>query len=125
MFKDTKAFSGFSVKDVPQARTFYGDTLGLEVKDGKMGILELHIAGGNRIIVYPKKDHVPATFTILNFPVKDVEKTVDALAAKGIAFEQYHSNGLDTDEKGIFRKGGPLIAWFKDPSGNILSVIEE
>jgi catechol 2,3-dioxygenase-like lactoylglutathione lyase family enzyme len=125
MFKDTKAFSGFSVDDVPAAKRFYGETLGLEVSE-EMGGLELHLAGGNRIFVYPKDDHVPATFTILNFPVDDVERTVDALTAAGVRFERYDLPGLKTDERGIARDpGGPTIAWFKDPAGNILSVLEE
>lgn len=123
MFQETKAFSGFSVDDIQKAKAFYSEVLGLKVVDGSMGILELHIAGGNNIIVYPKPDHIPASFTILNFPVKDIEKAVDDLAQSGVQFEQYEGD-IKTDEKGIFRGGGPLIAWFKDPAGNILSVIE-
>ncbi len=124
MFKNVKAFSGFSVNDIKKAKDFYSKILGLEVTENKMGILELHTAGGNRIIVYPKPNHVPATFTILNFPVKNVERAVDDLIAAGIHFEQYGGE-LKTDDKGIFRGEGPLIAWFTDPAGNILSVIEE
>jgi catechol 2,3-dioxygenase-like lactoylglutathione lyase family enzyme len=124
MFRHTKAFSGFSVDDLDRARDFYGRTLGLEVDDGGMGTLLLRVAGGTRIVIYPKPDHVPATFTILNFPVPDIEEAVDRLAAEGIAFERYEGE-LATDERGIFRGGGPLIAWFRDPAGNILSVIEE
>lgn len=124
MFKQTKAFSGFSVDDLQKAKEFYSKVLGLEVVDGPMGVLELHLAGGTNILVYPKPNHVPATFTILNFPVKDVEKAVDELTQLGVRFEQYEGE-IQTDEKGIFRGGGPLIAWFKDPAGNILSVLEE
>ena len=124
MFGQAKAFSGFSVDDINKAKAFYKNTLGLTVKDSPMGILELHIAGNNPIIVYPKPDHVPATFTILNFPVADIENAVDALMVKGVVFEQYEGN-IKTDAKGISRgNGGPNIAWFKDPAGNILSVIE-
>jgi catechol 2,3-dioxygenase-like lactoylglutathione lyase family enzyme len=122
MFKDTKAFSGFSVDDVEAAKRFYGETLGLEVSE-EMGILALEIAGDRRVIAYPKgDDHEPASFTILNFPVEDVDAAVDKLAERGVEFERY--DGLDQDEKGIMRDNGPTIAWFKDPSGNILSVIE-
>ena len=124
MFKDTKAFSGFSVDDIGKAKHFYGDLLGLEVSDAEMGNIWLHIAGGANILIYPKSNHVPATFTILNFPVDDVEKAVDALTALGVAFEHYDNEYLKTDKKGIMRRGGPLIAWFKDPAGNFLSVIE-
>ena len=122
MLQKSKAFSGFSVDDIEKAKTFYRDALGLNVKDNPMGLLELPIEGGNAISVYPKSDHVPATFTILNFPVEDIEQTVGALSEKGITFEQYKE--LNTDATGIARNEGPLIAWFKDPAGNILSVIE-
>jgi predicted enzyme related to lactoylglutathione lyase len=125
MFKNTRAFSGFSVNDVKKAKEFYGGTLGMNVSDGDMGILTLNIAGGSRVIVYPKPNHTPATFTILNFPVEDVERAVDALTERGVRFEHYDLPEIRTDKKGIFRGGGPLIAWFKDPAGNILSVIEE
>jgi predicted enzyme related to lactoylglutathione lyase len=124
MFKNTKAFSGFSVNDIQKAKQFYGQTLGLSVEEGDMGILTLKISGGTDIIIYPKPNHTPATFTILNFPVKDIEKAVDGLTQKGVVFEQYGGE-LQTDKKGIFRGGGPLIAWFKDPAGNILSVLQE
>ncbi len=124
MFRETKAFSGFSVDDMAQAKTFYGETLGLEVSDATMGLLELRIAGGNAILVYPKENHVPATFTILNFPVENVEQVVDELSTRGIEFERYDEEELKTDERGIFRGEGPTIAWFKDPAGNILSVLE-
>ena len=125
MLQDTKAFSGFSVDDVARAERFYGETLGLHVTRNEMGILELHFAGGNRAIVYPKgDDHVPATFTILNFPVDDIEAAVDQLVARGVEFERYQGTEMETDEKGIFRGGGPKIAWFRDPAGNDMSVIE-
>ncbi len=124
MFTHTKAFSGFSSDNIQKAKTFYGDTLGLVVKEGAMGILELHIEGSNPIIIYPKPNHVAATFTILNFPVPDIDAAVDGLIKKGIVFEQYGGE-ISTDEKGISRNnGGPAIAWFKDPAGNILSVIQ-
>lgn len=124
MFQHTKAFSGFSVNDPGQAKDFYGKTLGLIVKDNPMGLIELHIEGNNPLLVYPKPDHEPATFTILNFPVDDVETVVDELTAKGVRFEQYPE--LNTDEKGIHRhKSGHTIAWFKDPAGNILSVLNK
>jgi predicted enzyme related to lactoylglutathione lyase len=122
MFENTKAFSGFSADDIPTAKTFYGETLGLEVTE-ENGILTLHIAGDRPILIYPKEDHTPASFTILNFPVDDVEKAVDELAERGVEFERY--DGFDQDEKGIFRGGGPNIAWFKDPAGNILSVLQQ
>lgn len=124
MFHDTKAFTGFSVDDLETAKAFYGQTLGLEVTEAN-GLLQLHIAGGMNILVYPKPNHTPATFTILNFPVKDIEQAVDELSARGVRFESYNEGDLVTDEKGIFRGGGPKIAWFKDPAGNILSVIEQ
>jgi catechol 2,3-dioxygenase-like lactoylglutathione lyase family enzyme len=123
MFKDTKAFSGFSVDDVQKAKAFYGQTLGLEVSEAD-GDLELHIAGGTKILVYPKSDHTPATFTILNFPVDDIERAVNELTKAGVRFLIYNEGDLKTDEKGIFR-GGPNIAWFKDPAGNVMSVLEE
>jgi predicted enzyme related to lactoylglutathione lyase len=125
MFKHTKAFSGFSVDDTAKAKDFYQNTLGLEVTDVMMGVIALHIEGnGNNTIIYPKPNHTPASFTILNFPVDDVDKTVDELTAKGIAFEHYDFGEIKTDAKGIMRGRGPTIAWFKDPAGNILSVIE-
>ncbi len=123
MLKDTKAFSGFSVNDVQKAKEFYGQTLGLDVSESH-GLLELHIAGGTNILMYPKENHSPATFTILNFPVDNIEQTVDDLARRGVHFESYNEGDLVTDEQGIFRGGGPKIAWFKDPAGNILSVLE-
>jgi len=122
MFENTRAFSGFSVDDVPEARKFYGETLGLRVSE-EYGMLSLHIAGERDILVYPKPDHTPATFTILNFPVDDIEKAVDELAERGVRFERYDDS--NTEEKGIYRGQGPLIAWFKDPAGNILSVLQQ
>jgi len=127
MFENTKAFSGFSVDDIPRAKQFYGDTLGLKVSEeggDEMRFLMLHIAGERAILVYPKADHTPASFTILNFPVEDIEPAVDKLAGRGVSFERYEGTELETGEKGIFRGGGPLIAWFKDPAGNVLSVIQ-
>jgi catechol 2,3-dioxygenase-like lactoylglutathione lyase family enzyme len=120
MLADSKAFSGFSVNDIPAAQRFYGETLGLRVSETN-GMLRLHLAGGRDTLVYPKAGHVPAEFTILNFPVADIEATVDALAEGGVEFEHYDF----VDDRGINRRGGPLIAWFKDPAGNVLSVIQE
>jgi predicted enzyme related to lactoylglutathione lyase len=123
MFENTKAFSGFSVDDVPRAREFYGETLGLRVSDvaPDMPLLNLELAGDRNVLVYERPDFAPATYTILNFPVEDVEKTVDELSAKGITFERY--DGFEQDEKGIDRNGpGGGIAWFTDPAGNILAV---
>ncbi|MDB5134879.1 MAG: hypothetical protein JWP37_1482 [Mucilaginibacter sp.] len=124
MFKDSKAFSGFSVNDLAKAKEFYQTILGLEVTENH-GLLTLYMAGGTNIIVYPKPNHTPATFTVLNFPVDDVEKTVDELTQRGVRFEHYDMEQLKTDEKGIVRgNGGPTIAWFTDPAGNIISVLE-
>jgi len=120
MFTETKAFSGFAVDDVEKAREFYEGTLGLNVSE-EHGILTLHIAGDRPTIVYPRPNHVPAEYTILNFPVDDVEAAVDELTARGVEFERYE--GFDQDERGIHRNGPP-IAWFKDPAGNVLSVIK-
>ena len=122
MLADSQAFSGFAVPDLEQAKQFYGETLGLRV-DERDGSLDLRIAGDRSILIYPKPDHTPATYTILNFPVADVEGTVDALVERGVRFERYE--GFDQDDRGILRGGGPPIAWFKDPAGNILSVIQE
>lgn len=125
MFKNTKAFGGFSVKDKQTARQFYGDLLGIEITENEMGILELHISGSSPFMVYEKPAHVPATFTILNFPVENVEKAVDQLISKGITFEQYEEP-IKTDEKGIHSHSqGGKIAWFKDPSGNVLSIVHK
>ena len=123
MFGNTKAFSGFAVDDIEKAKQFYAETLGLEVTE-ENGMLTLHIAGDRPILVYPKPNHTPASFTILNFPVDDIEPAVDQLAARGVVFERYEGTPAATDEKGIFRGGGPLIAWFTDPAGNVLSVVE-
>ena len=123
MFGKTRAFSGFSVDDVQAAKRFYGETLGLELSEAN-GILRLHLAGGAEVIAYPKGDqHTPATFTILNFQVEDIDTAVDELTRRGVVFQRYP--GLETDEKGVFRGGGPFIAWFTDPAGNILSVLQE
>ncbi len=124
MFKNTKAFSSFSVNDIQKAKEFYSRTLGLEVSE-MHGLLHLHIAGGCMILIYPKPNHTPATHTILNFPVDNIEEAVKELNKRGVRFEIYDEDELKTDEKGIFRDGGPYIAWFKDPAGNILSVLEE
>ncbi|MEO8392631.1 MAG: VOC family protein [Chloroflexota bacterium] len=126
MFKDTKAFSGFSVDDIPKAKAFYADKLGVTVTEDH-GMLTLHLAGGNNVLVYPKGSyHAPATYTMLNFPVDNIDQAVDALTRNGVKFEIYDMPDLKTDAKGIARgEGGPPIAWFKDPAGNILSVLEE
>jgi catechol 2,3-dioxygenase-like lactoylglutathione lyase family enzyme len=122
MFANTRAFSGFAVDDVQKAREFYGQTLGLKTSE-EYGLLTLHLAGDRPTLVYPKPDHTPATYTILNFPVDDIDKAVGDLAARGVSFERYEDSGQD--EKGIFREEGPYIAWFRDPAGNILSVLQE
>jgi catechol 2,3-dioxygenase-like lactoylglutathione lyase family enzyme len=122
MFTNTKAFSGFAVPDLTKAKEFYGDTLGLKTSE-EYGLLTLHIAGDRDVLVYPKPDHAPATYTILNFPVDDIDNVVDELTARGVRFERYDS--MEQDERGIHRGGGPYIAWFKDPAGNILSVLQE
>jgi catechol 2,3-dioxygenase-like lactoylglutathione lyase family enzyme len=125
MFKDSHAFSGFSTNDIAKAKEFYGQTLGLEVTD-ENGMLTLHLAGGGSVLIYPKKNHEPATFTVLNFPVKEIGEAADALIQAGIQFERYE--GSNQDERGIARpakpEDGPSIAWFKDPAGNILSILE-
>lgn len=120
MFENTKAFSGFSVDDIVTAKRFYGEKLGIRVSEDN-GMLRLHLAGDRDTIVYPKPDHVPAEFTILNFPVEEIEPVVDELVSRGVVFEHYDW----VDERGINRHGGPLIAWFKDPAGNVLSVIQQ
>jgi catechol 2,3-dioxygenase-like lactoylglutathione lyase family enzyme len=126
MFANTKAYSGFAVDDVDKARQFYGDTLGVKTSV-EHGLMTLHLAGDRATLVYPKSDHTPATYTILNFPVDDIDKSVDELTARGVMFEKYE--GGEQDEKGIMRglsRGdGPDIAWFRDPAGNILSVLQE
>jgi catechol 2,3-dioxygenase-like lactoylglutathione lyase family enzyme len=121
MFKDTKAFSGFAVPDIEQARRFYGETLAIETSV-ENGLLTLHIAGDRATLVYEKPDFTPATYTILNFPVDDIDEAVDGLAARGVQFERYE--GFDQDDKGVARGQGPDIAWFKDPAGNILAVMQ-
>ncbi len=122
MFANTKAFSGFAVDDVAAARSFYGETLGLEVSE-EHGLLTLHLAGDRDTIVYPKPDHAPATYTILNFAVDDIDEAGDELSRRGVSFQRY--DGFSQDEKGVARGEGPDIAWFKDPAGNILSVLQE
>lgn len=127
MLKESKAFSSFSVDDLKKAKEFYGQKLGLEVSETNEG-LGLQIASGSKIFIYPKANHTPATFTVLNFPVDDIEQAVDELSGRGVRFESYEGE-LKTDKKGIFRGAargeGPNIAWFKDPAGNILSVLEQ
>jgi predicted enzyme related to lactoylglutathione lyase len=123
LFGATKAYSGFSVDDVAAAKAFYSDVLGLKVTEAN-GMLTLHVEGSNGVLVYPKgEQHTPATFTVLNFPVDDVEAAVDELTRRGVTFKRYDEQ--DTDEKGIYRGEGPLIAWFTDPAGNVLSVLED
>lgn len=125
MFANTKAYSGFAVDDMQNAREFYGETLGVKtsVLDEENGLLMLHLAGDRDTLVYQKPDYTPATYTILNFSVDDIDKAVDELTARGVRFERY--DGFEQDEKGISRGGGPNIAWFTDPAGNILSVLQE
>ena len=128
MLTDSPAFSGFSVDDPARARAFYEDTLGLrvtEVSGARGSMLRLNLASGADVLVYTKPDHTPAAFTVLNFPVPDVPAAVDELTTRGVTFERYEGTATETDEKGIFRGGGPLIAWFKDPAGNVLSVIQQ
>jgi catechol 2,3-dioxygenase-like lactoylglutathione lyase family enzyme len=119
----SRAFSGFSVNDIQKAKQFYSETLGLKVTEAN-GLLRLHLASGATVLVYPKPNHTPASYTILNFPVDNIERAVDDLTKNGVRFERYEGN-IKTDAKGIFRGGGPLIAWFKDPAGNICSVLED
>ncbi len=123
MLKASHAFSGFSTNDIGKAKEFYGRTLGLEVSE-EYGMLNLHLGGGANVLIYPKAKHSPATFTVLNFPVDDVDKTVDELGKRGVRFEIYNEPSFKTDAKGIARGDGPTIAWFKDPAGNILSVLD-
>jgi catechol 2,3-dioxygenase-like lactoylglutathione lyase family enzyme len=123
MLEDAHAFSGFSVDDLERAKRFYGETLGLHVSENPAG-LELELGGGTTVFVYPKPNHEPATFTVLNFPVTNIDQAVDDLSAAGVRFERY--DGIESDERGVVRGGdGPTIAWFKDPAGNILSVLEQ
>jgi len=121
MFENSKAFSGFAVDDLEAAKKFYGETLGLKVSE-QNGLLTLHLAGDRDTLAYPKPGHVPAQYTILNFPVDDIDAAVDELTSRGVTFERYE--GFDQDDKGVMRGNGPDIAWFKDPAGNILSVLE-
>jgi catechol 2,3-dioxygenase-like lactoylglutathione lyase family enzyme len=124
MFKTSKAFSGFSVNDIPKARQFYGQTLGLEVSEDE-GMLVIHLGSGATVLAYPKPNHTPASFTILNFPVDDVERAVRALKERGVRFENYREGPYRTDDQGTHRgEEGPVVAWFTDPAGNILSVVE-
>ncbi|WP_378729942.1 VOC family protein [Nocardia brasiliensis] len=122
MLADSNAFSGFSVDDIEAAEKFYAETLGIRVSS-ENGMLNLHLGGGGTVLVYPKRDHTPASFTILNFPVADIEATVDELTERDVRFERYEF--AEQDEKGIHRGGGPLIAWFTDPAGNVLSVLQQ
>ncbi len=122
MFRNSQAFSGFSSDDIAAAREFYAGTLGLEAAE-ENGMLTLKLAGGGRVLIYPKADHQPATFTVLNFPVANIDTAVDELVAAGVQFERYE--GSPQDERGIMRGNGPSIAWFKDPAGNILSVLQD
>jgi predicted enzyme related to lactoylglutathione lyase len=130
MFIDKKAFSSFSVNDIDKAKEFYQGTMGLNAQKIEMGggysMLELDVTGGTKVMIYPKPNHTPASFTVLNFPVDDLDKTVDELTAKGVKFEQYDMGDMKTDEKGIVRGNGmgPDIAWFTDPAGNIISVLK-
>jgi predicted enzyme related to lactoylglutathione lyase len=121
---DSPAFSGFSVDDLDRARQFYEDTLGLTLSEPAMGgVAQLQLGGGKHVVVYAKPNHVPATYTVLNFPVPDIEAAVDALTKRGVQFQHYEHP--PTDERGIMRAGGPLIAWFTDPAGNVFSVLQE
>jgi catechol 2,3-dioxygenase-like lactoylglutathione lyase family enzyme len=122
MLQRSHAFSGFSTNDIAAAKAFYGETLGVEVSEAN-GMLTLRLAGGGRVLIYPKDDHQPAAYTALNFPVDDIDRAVDALTAAGVLFERYEGSGQD--DRGIARQYPPPIAWFKDPAGNILSVIED
>ena len=124
IFQDAKAFPSFSVKDLKQAKTFYGETLGLEISEMPEG-LQLELAGNVNVFLYPKPNHTPASFTVLNFPVNDIDEAVEELIARGVRLEKYDQRDIKTDQKGIMRGPGPNIAWFKDPAGNVLSVIQE
>ena len=125
MLSNSAAFSGFAVNDIDAARAFYGDTLGLTVELNDMGILDITLGSGAHVIAYPKPDHEPAGFTILNFPVSDVESAVDDLNARGVVTKIYDDPEYGGDEKGISRGFGPDIAWFRDPAGNVLSVLKD
>ena len=124
MIKQNHAFSSFSVTDLQQAKQFYGDVLQMEVSENEY-TLELDIGGNKKVMLYPKKNHTPASFTVLNFPVDNIDEAVETLEGKGVRFERYNEPDLKTDEKGIMRGNGPLIAWFKDPFGNIISILQE
>jgi catechol 2,3-dioxygenase-like lactoylglutathione lyase family enzyme len=124
MLNPSKAFSSFSVNDIQKAKDFYGNTLGLEVSGGPEGTLTVPLSGDTKALMYPKPNHQPATFTVLNFPVPSVDKAVDELSKRGVKFEIYNEPNLKTDSRGVSRGNGPTIAWFKDPAGNILSVLE-
>ena len=125
MLQESQAFSSFAVKDLDEAKKFYGDTLGQDVRDGPMGVMELHLAGGAQTMVYPKPDHEPANFTVLNFAVDDIDAAVDKLTSAGLKMEQYGRADMPQDDKGIARDpNGPAIAWFTDPSGNIIAVLK-
>jgi catechol 2,3-dioxygenase-like lactoylglutathione lyase family enzyme len=122
MFANTKAYSGLAVNDLQPAREFYAETLGLRTSE-EYGLMWLHLAGGRDTLVYQQPDVTPASYTILDFEVDDIDEAVDALAARGVTFQRY--DNVEQDDKGVFRKEGPYIAWFKDPSGNVLSVLQE
>ena len=124
MFEHSKPFSGFSTNDIPKTKEFYGNTLGLNVSENN-GLLMINLSEDTRVVVYPKPNHEPATFTVLNIPVKDVDAVVDELTKSGVQFEHYNMPEFKTDAKGIYRGRGPLIAWLKDPAGNVISIIEE
>jgi catechol 2,3-dioxygenase-like lactoylglutathione lyase family enzyme len=121
MFTDTKAFSGFAVDDIDAAREFYGQTLGIRTSE-EHGLMTLHLGGDRPTLVYPKPGHTPADYTILNFPVDDIDAAVDELVERGVRFERYE--GMGQDERGVMRDQGPPIAWFRDPAGNVLSVLQ-
>ena len=124
MFTPANAFSGFSVDDIAAAKQFYGETLGIAVSENAMGFLELQLDSGAKVLIYPKPNHAPATYTIMNFPVGDVDAAVDDLNSRGVVTTIYNGSGMPVDDKGIMRDNGPTIAWFLDPAGNVLSVLE-
>jgi len=123
LLRNSQMFSTFAVPDLAEAKRFYGETLGLDVRDSDMGLIEIHGQSGPPVSVYPKPDHKPAVFTVLNFPVDDIDQAVDELTAAGVEFERYDTDSIKTDARGIARGNGPSIAWFRDPAGNILSVM--
>jgi catechol 2,3-dioxygenase-like lactoylglutathione lyase family enzyme len=125
VFSPSGAFSSFSVDDLATARTFYGETLGLEVRENEMGFVEIVPASGGRVLIYPKPDHAPAVFTILNFPVDDIDSAVDDLRSRGVETKIYDDEEFASDDRGIVRDDrGPAIAWFRDPAGNVLAVMQ-